>query len=365
VRSERASADTLVRSPSPPEGVPASAPRRVPISRESEPSEDEWARFDVAFPARLRARVRLALVYLRERPSLAVGLLLLAGFVVLALASTLRFGPSLSSLPVNPAWSTSYVSPGPSPQHPFGIMRGLGVDVFSALVRATPWDLALLGGILLLSVGAGMLLGAFAGLVAGPSDIAVTAAADLVVGVPPFFLVMVLFLGVQPLVSARDGLLVFGLLFAFVLWPYYARPVRARAQEVAHEPYVEAARAAGAPRRRLLIRHVIPNSAFPVLAQLPVDVFNVFFVLTVFPFIACFGGGSGRFFQLLSPLPGPTFPEWGNLLANGACYGWSVLPQLNAWWTYVFPGATVALFGFAVALTCDGLLSRRVRERGP
>jgi peptide/nickel transport system permease protein len=219
------------------------------------------------------------------------------------------------------------------------------------------------GGILALAVGLGVLAGAYAGLGAGPSDLALTAAADLVVGVPPFFLVMVLFLGVQRFLPPLDYLWVFALLFGLVLWPYYARPVRARAQEVAREPFVEAARAAGAPRSRLLARHVIPNSAFPVLAQLPVDVFNVFFVLTVFPFIACFGGGGGRFFQLLSPLPYPAFPEWGNLLANGACYGWSILPELNAWWTYVFPGATVALFGFAVALTCDGLLSRRARER--
>jgi peptide/nickel transport system permease protein len=172
--------------------------------------------------------------------------------------------------------------------------------------------------------------------------------------VPPFFLVIVLFLGLQRIVPPDDGLLMFGTVFGLILWPFYARPVRAKAQQVAGESYVDAARAAGATPGRLLSRHVIPNSFFPALAQVPVDVYNIFFVLTVFPFIGCFGGGANQFFEPISALPAPTYPEWGNMLAQGACHGWSPLPELNFWWMYAFPALVVLVFGIAVALLCDG-----------
>ncbi|MCI4339673.1 MAG: ABC transporter permease subunit, partial [Thermoplasmata archaeon] len=220
--------------------------------------------------------------------------------------------------------------------------------------QATPIDLALIGGSILLAVAAGLLLGAYAGLVGGPVDLAVTLVSDLLATVPPFFFVMVLFLGLQPFIHPPSYLWVFAVLYALVLWPYHARPVRARAQQVAGEPYVEAARAAGAGTGRLLGRHVIPNSLSPLLAQIPVDVYNFLFVLTVFPFLGCFGSG---FFQDLTPLPlvaGGIYPEWGYILATGACVGWSPLNELNHWWMYAFPAIVVVLFGIAVALVCDG-----------
>jgi peptide/nickel transport system permease protein len=142
-----------------------------------------------------------------------------------------------------------------------------------------------------------------------------------------------------------------------VLWPYYARPVRARAERVAREPYVEASRAAGASSTRLLTRHVLPNSLYPVFAQIPIDVYNIFFVLTVFPYLGCIslrtGGSAG--YAWLTPLPTIPFPEWGTILAVGACYGWQPIWNLNFWWMYAFPAAAIVLFGIAMALTCDGM----------
>lgn len=287
--------------------------------------------------------------------SLVLGGVILLGFVATAAVALAVYRGSLDVLAVDPQVARSSYPPGPSLAHPFGWMNGLGVEIAPALVQATPFDLGVVGGALLVALFVGVLLGAYAGFDAGLGDAVVTVAGDLMVGIPPFFLVMVLFLGLQPFIAAVNDLLVFALLFAVVLWPYYARPVRARAQQVARESYVEAARASGAGSTRLLWRHVIPNSLFPVLAQIPVDVYNIFFVLTVFPFLACFGGGAGGFFAPLTPLPSPVFPEWGLLLASGACYGFSILPELNHAWMYLFPLGVILLFGLAVTLTCDGV----------
>ncbi|MGI0132639.1 MAG: ABC transporter permease [Thermoplasmata archaeon] len=310
-----------------------------------------------------RPLYRLALA-LRTNPGLTAGVTLLAVFGGVAAYALARFGAALEILQVDPSTAQQLPPPGPSWAHPFGIAYESGADVLLAIVQATPIDLALVGGILLAALLVGVVLGGWAGLRGGRIDGTVTFFSDLIAVVPPFFLVLVLFLGIQRAIPPQWGIPSFGILFAFVLWPYYARPVRAMARAVASETYVEAARASGAGGRHVLVRHVLPNSLSPALAQLPVDVYNIFFVLTVFPFLGCFGGGGGGTFDTLTPLPRTTYPEWGALLANGACYGWSPIAGADFWWMYAFPAAVIVVFGAAVALTADGLERhlRRGRE---
>jgi peptide/nickel transport system permease protein len=62
---------------------------------------------------------------------------------------------------------------------------------------------------------------------------------------------------------------------ALTWWPWYARLGRAQAASIRRAPYVEAARALGAGRVRLLRRHVLPNAGGPVLVQMSVDVAGV------------------------------------------------------------------------------------------
>ena len=323
----------------------------VPADRWPAPIAPLSGEEDAAWERR-PSRASLLADRLRSNRQFQVGAGLLGAFLAVALLALARWGGGVADLPTNFDWAVTLDPPGPSAAHPFGVINGVGIDLFQATVRAVPIDLALLGGTILIAITIGVFLGAWAGFRGGPVDLAVTAASDLVIGVPPFFLVIVLFLGVQPFIQPPSYLYAFGGLFALILWPYYARTVRARAQQVAGEPYVESARAAGATNTHLLFRHLIPNSFFPVLSQVPVDLYNFLFVLTLFPFIGCFDSG---FFATLSPLPTAVYPEWGWLLATGACYGWNPLPSLDHWWMYTFPAITIVTFGIAVTLTCDGI----------
>lgn len=289
----------------------------------------------------------------RER-GLWAGAGILLAFVALAVGALVAYGSSIATIPQSLAFENSLAPPGPSWGHPFGVMSGLGIDIFRGLVQATPFDLALVVGIVGCAVGIGVALGTYGGFRGGPVDWVVTVAGDILVSVPPFFLVLVLFIGIHLLILPPAYLLAFGLCFIAVLWPYYMRPVRARAQQVAREPYVEAARASGATGGRMVAAHILPNSLYPVFAQVPVDVYNIYFVLTVFEFIGCFGGGAGGFYTTWNPFPTGVFPEWGFLLANGACYGYNPFQPLMNWWMYTFPAAFILAFGVGVMLLCDG-----------
>lgn len=294
-------------------------------------------------------------------PSLVAGVAILTFYLAAAIAALLYFGSGLTTPPVRVDWAEQFPPPGPQLAHPFGVMNGLGVDVFDELARAVPIDLAIVAVALGSAMAVGVLLGAYAGVRGGAFDFWVTFAADVGAGMPPFFFVVVLYAGVELFIPPGVRLEVFPLFFGAVLWPYYARPVRVVAKQLTGEPFVESARAAGATRPHLLIRHVIPNALYPALAQVPVDLYNVFFVLTIFPYLAC---SSPSVYGLLSPLPNPFFPEWGSMLAQGTCYGFSIAAPPGSWWMYMFPAATILSFGFGVTLLCDGverLLSTRRR----
>ena len=313
---------------------------------------------------------------LRRRPlnlRLRVGLGILGAYLIAALSALVVFWGSLSQLSQNPVWIPG---PGwgpvigPSWAHPFGVLPGLGVDVLQALWQATPWDLSIVAAILLLDLALGWTLGTLAGMYEGGwLDFVVTLFSDSVGAIPSFFLVVVLFAGITAYGEVPPSLPLFIVLFGLVLWPATARTTRERAREVVRQPYIEASRASGAGRVRILRRHVMPASAPAVLAQIPVDVAPIFFVLTVFPwFWDCASLGyaasdSALYFlpslPRFSPLPSVLFPEWGNILAVGVCEGFPLLIGSPVyWWMFLYPLLAILGLGIGITLVCDGLQRR-------
>ena len=299
----------------------------------------------------VRARMEEAMQALRETPSLLAGIAFLSMLVGVSVAAVIEFGPHLTAYYVNRLLQIVSDTP-PSAAHPFGVINAIGVDVFQGIFQATPLDMILIGSILLGSAGLGLVLGTSGGLFGGRSEWVVSAASDLLTSVPPIFLVSVLFVGIGGYLPYTDLLPTFAILFILILWPYYARPVLARARQVSNTGYVQSAQVAGAGRSRLLFRHGIPNSYVPVLAQLPTDFANIIFVLTMFPYLNCLDH-TGVF--LVSPLPNQAYPDWGFLLAWGMCTGWSPFPGGNFWWMYTFPAAAIVFLGVTITLCCDGL----------
>ncbi len=294
---------------------------------------------------------------------------LLAAYLVVALSAVIEFRGSLSTLATNPAWVPPYDLIGPSWSHPFGVLNGLGTDLFTAVWQATPWDLAIVFSILGLDASLGIFLGGWAGMRPGSRvDTAVTFVGDSLGAVPAVFLVIVLFAGVAIAAPACANLELFVLLFGIVLWPACARTVRERARTISRESYVEAARASGSGDFRVLTRHILPYSLGPVLAQIPLDFGAIFFVLSVFTwFFNCQGPPSPPnplmppnpypipALPPFSPLPAINFPEWGNLLGVGACWGFTGSSDTIYWWMILFPLLAILGLGLAIGLLCDGI----------
>jgi peptide/nickel transport system permease protein len=118
-------------------------------------------------------------------------------------------------------------------------------------------------------------------------------------------------------------------------WPGTARIVRGEVLSLREREFIEAARALGFSRRRIILRHVIPNVLAPVIVTATLGIGNVIVLEAGLSFL-----GLG-----LQP---PT-PSWGSMVSDGRAH------LLDAWWISTFSGLAIVLTVVAFNLVGDGL----------
>lgn len=226
----------------------------------------------------------------------------------------------------------------PSPRHWFGT-DDFGRDIFSRVVWGS--QLAVRLGVLSVVVAAtgGVALGLIAGYYGGWVDNLISRLLEVMLAFPGLLFAIAIVAIVGP---SLDNLIVALGLFG---WPGYARIVRGSVLSARRREYVEAALAIGAPARRVMVRHILPNVFAPVI------------ILSATRFGGALLAGSGlSFIGLGVPIPQP---EWGAIMATGREY------MGTAWWITVFPGLIIALAVLGVNLLGDGLrdvLDPRLKE---
>src|SRR6266568_8393421 len=150
---------------------------------------------------------------------------------------------------------------GPSRQHPFGNDE-LGRDILSRILLGTRVSMRVGATVVLLSGIAGVLIGGFAGYIGGTLDTFVTVVViNSLLAFPSILLAIALVAFLGPGLDR--------LIFALTIigWVGYARLARGQVLKVKTLEFVEAARALGASRLRIFIRHILPNIIQPVLVQ--------------------------------------------------------------------------------------------------
>ena len=228
-------------------------------------------------------------------------------------------------------------------------------NIAQGILRGADWSLLLAFSIVVSGATIGMVVGAIAGYYGGTVDEALMRLVDMFLSIPTlFFLVITVSVfatfTLPGLTSFSSRVLLLILAFIVVEWPLYARIVRGQVLVTREQKYVEAARASGARSSRIVMRHVLPNSVYPVFVQMSLDVGAV-------PLL--FGGLAFLGFDLIVPSALQVFPEWGSLSAysvNGsiisACgVGSCVFP----WWQVLFPGLMLFLFALSLNFISDGL----------
>jgi peptide/nickel transport system permease protein len=225
----------------------------------------------------------------------------------------------------------------------FGVMGtdGLGRDLWEGLLYGFPVGLliATLTALFATLIGAG--LGVLSGYAGGATDTVIQRAADIVSNVPS--LPLLIFLGV---VFGRHLWLIM-LMLVLLSWPGLAIFVRSMVLQIRSGQLVEAARALGASRRRIMLRHVFPQVAPFVVAQM------IFFAPGA---ILAEAGLS------VLGLGDPSIPTWGQMLEAGFRTG---AVYVGYWWWVLPPGLLIVLTALAfmlLALAMEPIVDPRLRK---
>jgi len=249
-------------------------------------------------------------------------------FIVLLILAAI-FAPLITSYdPIHDRARGQYRD-GPSAEHWLGTDT-IGRDVFSRIVYGARISLRI--GILAtaLSLLIGVTLGSIAGFFGGIIDSIVMRITDMFLAIP----YIVLAIAIATVVGrGKENTVI--LVLGLTGWLAIVRVVRATFLGLKELEYVEAARALGFSRLRIMARHVLPNALQPVIVYGTIAIGGVILAEAALSFL-----GVGVF--------DPT-PSWGLMIENGR------RDLANAPHMLFFPGLAVLLTVLAFVFVGDGL----------
>lgn len=204
----------------------------------------------------------------------------------------------------------------------------LGRDVFSRLLHGARVSLFAGFSVVILGASIGTAVGILAAWLRGWGEEVLMRLTDLVLCFPPIILALAL--------AAALGIGTTNTIIAMLVvwWPKFARLARSLAIVQRSQEYVEAATVLGLPQKRILARHVLPNTFGPIAVLCTLDL-----GIAILTF-------AGLSFLGLGVVP-PT-PEWGSMVAEGR-------ELVEQWWVATFPGLAILSVVVGFNFLGDGL----------
>jgi peptide/nickel transport system permease protein len=248
------------------------------------------------------------------------------------------FGPLFWTLPIDEIDFSRRLQ-GPSWEHPFGT-DDLGQDLLARIMYGGRISLAVGIAAMLVAAVVGVFVGAVAGMAGGKTDAALMWLTDLFLSLPQLpLLLLIIYLFREALTGIVGPELGVFILIVLIIgmfnWMQVARLVRAQFFSLREKEFVEAARALGASRLRLVLRHIMPNALGPVIVAATIDVAAAIIAESTLSFL-----GLG--------FP-PDIPTWGRLLFDAK----DNLDFAPHW--AIFPGLMIFLTVLSINFVGDGL----------
>ena len=254
-----------------------------------------------------------------------------AAVLLLAIAIPCLLAPVFA--PYDPSAQPDIIglrSAAPSLLHPFGTDSS-SRDVLSRVMYGGQLSLAVAIIATLVSVTLGTAFGAFAGFLDGFGGTLLQRILDALLSIPRLLLLIAIFAA-----WSDAPLPVFILALGLTGWYGVARLVRGQVLALKAQDFVQSARALGATRSRILVRHILPNVVSQVIVAATLGIGHVIVLEAGLSYL-----GIGVH---------PPQASWGNIIQEGS-------DQIAAqWWVSFFPGMAIVLTVMAFNVLGDALL---------
>jgi peptide/nickel transport system permease protein len=255
--------------------------------------------------------------------------LALVALIVLTLVFVLCFGARwIAPYPKNHQDLLTPVT-GPSRHHLFGVDQ-LGRDYFSEVLYAGQISLKIGLGVGIISTIVGFIAGALAGYFGKTVDNVLMRVTDLFLVVPAIALLAI------ALQQFGYSDLTIILVLAGLFWMSVARVVRSQVLSLREKEFVEAARAAGATSKRIIVRHILPNMIGPVMVNATLSIAAAILTEATLSFLG---------FGIQPPKS-----SWGNMLSQAE----GTVGTSKVYLLY-FPGLMLLLVVICVNFLGDGI----------
>ncbi|WP_303881733.1 ABC transporter permease [Acetomicrobium mobile] len=206
-----------------------------------------------------------------------------------------------------------------------------GRDILSRIIYGARISLQIGIFASIVSLIIGVPLGAMAGYIGGVVDDLISWLINVVFAFP-FLLFVLAVIAVFQSPSLRIVYIAIGL----VNWVGIARVVRAQFMSLRDREFVEAAKALGLPRRKIIFKHILPNAIAPVIVQATLGMGGIIMTEAGLAFLG-FGAQ-------------PPTPSWGLMISEGQKY-----LSIGKWWWAIFPGLAIMYTVLAFNFLGDGL----------
>jgi peptide/nickel transport system permease protein len=217
---------------------------------------------------------------------------------------------------------------GPSADYWFGT-DSFGRDVFSRVLLGSRISLSIGICAPLLAAATGVWVGMFAGYFGGWTDRALSRTSDLLMSFPSLLLGVMIAAALGP--SFQSAVIA----IAIALFPRFVRLARSATQVVRREPFIDASIAAGRGPLAIMLRHVLPNIAGPLVVALSLWIATAIRLEAALSFL---GLGAQ-----------PPTPSWGNMIRDG------MNDLVGDPWPAAFAGAAITLAVLAFNMVGDAL----------
>jgi peptide/nickel transport system permease protein len=260
----------------------------------------------------------------RSNPLSVLGIGLVVFFVVMALLAPLLAHPTERNPYMIPHSGYASDPRPPGPGHPFGTTEEQ-FDLFYGVVWGARTAFIVALSVVATAVAIALTLGSISGFYGGPADEAVMRVTDVFLAFPGLILTVVIVAVLGQ--SVRNAVIA----IAVVEWPTYTRLLRGEFLRVRDMEYVQAARALGSGDLRVIARHVIPNTVYPLLILASLNMGGIVITFAALSFLG-----------LGAP---PGYADWGQLVSLS--HNWiagTAGDPFTYWYTLIVPGSAIFLF---------------------